>query len=225
MSEFQHPQQTPWGYIIDAETLPDFITETEFNNFTGNKFSGDVRIAANIPSATASIRNFCGWHITPSLTCGILYNIYDLRDAYVGNDLLIQLPATYVSSIDKVVFDAIWDNEAQEWTGDAITDASQIDINSGDGLLKIYDAGVRNKRSKVFIKYTAGLPAGFQNGAIKELTANRVARAVNDTYGVNSESAGGVSISYNATYSGKGSAALTNDARETLDAYRLKGVF
>ena len=225
MSEFQHPQQTPWNYIIDSETLPDFITAEEFNNFTGSKFAGDVRIAANIPSATAAIRNFCGWHISPALTCGVVYNIYDLRDAYVGNDLLIQLPATYVSDIQKVVLDAVWDNEAQEWTGEEITDASRIDINSGDGLLKIYDAGRRDRKSKLFIKYTAGFPSTYQMAVIKELTANRVARAVVDTYGVNSESAGGVSISYNATYSGKGSAALTNDARETLDAYRVKGVF
>ena len=57
MSEFEHGQQTPWGYIADTETLPDFITLEEFNAFTGRKFSGDCRVAANIPSASAAIRN------------------------------------------------------------------------------------------------------------------------------------------------------------------------
>lgn len=52
MSEFQNSNLTPWGYMIDAQTLPDFLTAQEYNNFTGNKFTGDVRITANIPSAT-----------------------------------------------------------------------------------------------------------------------------------------------------------------------------
>lgn len=225
MSEFEHGQQTPWGYIIDAETLPDFITAEEFNAFTGGKFTGDTRISANIPSATAAIRNYCGWHISPNLTCGMLYAVRDLRDAFIGPDLLIQLPATYVTSIEKIVLDAVWDSDADTWSGEIISDADRYDISNGDGLVRIYDVGPRDRKSKIFIKYTAGLPANYQMSAIKELTANRVARAVVDTYGVNSESAGGVSISYNATYAGKGSAALSNDAKETLDAYRAKGVY
>ena len=225
MCEFEHGQQTPWGYIIDTETLPDFITPEEFNSFTGNKFAGDVRITANIPSATAAIRNYCGWHISPNVPCGMAYAVRDLKDAFVGQDLLIQLPATYVTSIEKIVLDAVWDTDSETWTGETIDDSSRWDLNGINGLVRVYDVGARDRKSKIFVKYNAGLPTNYQLGAIKELTANRVARAVVDTYGVNSESAGGVSISYNAAYLGHGSAALSNDARETLDTYRVKGVY
>ena len=99
MSEFSHPNLTPWGYTVDAETIPDFITTAEFAYYTANKFGNDTRIAANIPSATQAIRNYCGWHISPSLLCGMVYRVADLRDAFVGCDLLIQLPATFVSGV------------------------------------------------------------------------------------------------------------------------------
>lgn len=225
MSEFEHGNLSPWGYIIDAETLPDLITATDFSNFTNGKFgTTDTRISAVIPSASSSIRNYCGWHISPNLTCGMLYNVRDLRDAFVNGDLLVQLPATFVTSVDKVVLGAVWDSDAEDWSGEVITDSDRIEIGMGDGLLKVYDVGFQDKRSRIFIKYTAGLP----NNAIpliKELAANRVTRALTDTYGVNSETAGGVSISYNSTWSGKGATALTDDTREILEAYRVKGVY
>ena len=56
MSEFEHGKLSPWGYIIDAETLPDFITFGEFNNFTNCKFGADVRIMSNIPAATEAFK-------------------------------------------------------------------------------------------------------------------------------------------------------------------------
>ena len=132
MSEFEHGKLSPWGYIIDAETLPDFITFGEFNNFTNGKFGADVRIMSNIPAATEAIRNYCGWHIAPSLTCGMLYNVKDLRDVFVGSDLLVQLPSTYVTSIEKVVVNAVWNASTNDWDGDVLND---YDIGMGTGLL------------------------------------------------------------------------------------------
>lgn len=222
MSEFNHGNLSPWGYIYDSETLPDFLTQLEFSLFTNNKFDGDVRIEANIPSATASIRNFCGWHIAPNLTCGMLYRLQDLRDAFVGNDLIVQLPATFVTSVDKVVLDAVYNEQTGYYDGDVITD---YDAGMGGNIIRIYDVGHRDRKSKIFIKYTAGFQES-QIPAIKELVADLVTHSVANPYGVNSETAGGVSISYSSTWAGQStSTALTNDTREILDAYKVKGVF
>lgn len=225
MSEFEHPNLSPWGYTYDAETLPDFINTTEFSNYTNGKFgTTDTRISANITSASASIRNYCGWHISPSLTCGMLYNVHDLRDAFVGPDLLIQLPATFVSAVTKIVLCAKWDTEEDDWKGEVITDPDRFDLDPS-GLLKVYDVGFLDRKAKIFVKYEAGLPS-TNIAVIKELTANKVTHAVTNAYGVTSEAAGGVSVTYNASWSGRsGSTALADDSREVLDAYRVKGVY
>lgn len=221
MSEFEHAQLSPWGYIIDSESIPDFITFAEFNNFTNGKFGADMRITANIPSATEAIRNYCGWHIAPSLTCGMLYNVKDLRDAFVGPDLLVQLPATYVTSIEKVIINAVWNADKDDWDGDVITD---YDIGMGSGLLRIYDVCALDRKSKIFIRFQAGYEKA--PATIKELTADRITHAVANPYGVNSESAGGVSVSYSGIWAGSSNASsLPSDTREILEAYRVKGVF
>lgn len=225
MAEFEHRTLSPWGYAYDAEALPDLITPLDFANLTNGKFgTTDTRIAANISSASASIRNFCGWHVSPSLVCGMLYNVYDLRDAFSGRDLLIQLPATFVTGISKVVLNAVWDEDNATWKGEVIEDQSRFDNGMGSGLLKVYDVGPLDRRSKIFVKYTAGFPE-TAIPIIKELTANGVTHALTNTYGVNSEAAGGVSVSYNTSWTGKGSTALANDTREALEPYRVKGVF
>lgn len=204
---------TPWGYKVNSDIIPDLMNEVEFINFTNGKFaSSDTRIGPNIASASAAIRNFCGWHIAPSLPCAMLYNVADLRDAFVNGDLLIQLPATFVTNVSKVMLD------------DEVVNSDRIDYGMGDGLVRIYDVGGLDRRSKVYIEYDAGFP-DTSISDIKELVASGVTRALTNSFGVASEAAGGVSISYSSTWSGKGSTALANDARQTLDAYKAKGVF
>jgi len=58
------------------------------------------------------------------------------------------------------------------------------------------------------------------------LTAHRVTHAVTSSYGVTSEAAGGVSITYNASWAGNTRAtALPDDNKEVLLPYRVGGVF
>ena len=221
MMEFEHGQLSPWGYIFDAEALPDFLSDIEFNNFTNGKFCKDTMVQKVIPAASEAIRNYCGWHIFPSLTCGMFYNVRDLRDAFVGPDLLVQLPATYVTSIEKIIVNAVWNADKNDWDGDELTD---YDIGMGTGLLRIYDVGALDRKSKIFIKYMSGYPNAPET--IKELTADRVTHAVSNPYGVASESAGGVSVSYSAIWaSGSNASNLSSDSREILEQYKVKGVF
>jgi hypothetical protein len=152
----------------------------------------------------------------------MIYNVRDLRDAFTGPDLLVQLPATFVTSIDKIILNAVMNQQTGEYEGDDKTDDYDL---GGDGLLRIYDVGFLDRKSKIFIKYTAGYPDD-QIHAIKELTAHRVTHAVTSSYGVMSEAAGGVSISYNASWAGNTrSTALPDDNREVLNPYKVKGVF
>lgn len=223
MSEFNHPNMTPWGYTIDSESLPDLLTTTEFANFTGGKFTpSDPRVTPNIKSASSSIRNFCGWHISPALTCGMIYRVVDLRDAFIGHDLLIQLPSTFVSSVEKIVINAKMNPGAGYYEGDEIG-ADDFDLE-GSGMVRLYDVDYIDRKSKIFIKFVSGL-SDSQIGAIKEIMANSVTKGLTNTYGVSNEAAGGVSITYNTSWSGKGSTALANDTREVLDPYKVKGVF
>lgn len=212
--------ETIWGYkLTNAESLSDFLTVTEFNIFTGQKFVGDVRIEPNIKSATNSIRNYCGWHIYPNLECEMNYRVLDLRDCFIGSDLLIQLPATFVTEISSILLNPVYEDD--EWTGEALTD---YDIDKS-GLLRIYDVGYIDRKARIRVAYKAGLD-NSQMDVLKELTAHRVTHAVSSSYGVMSEAAGGVSVTYNASWAGNTrSSALPDDNKEVLNAYRCKGVF
>lgn len=211
---------TTWGYTLTTATaLTDFLTVQEFNSFTANKFTGDVRIQPNIHSATLSIQNYCGWHIYPNLECEMVYRVFDLRDCFVGRDLLIQLPSTYVTEVSSILLNA--KKEENQWTGDATTD---FDFEKS-GILRIYDVDNIDRRSKIRIVFKSGIDS-TQMDVLKELTAHRVTHAVSSSYGVMSEAAGGVSVSYNATWAGNTrSTALPDDNKEVLNPYRVKGVF
>lgn len=212
--------QTNWGYTLtSATTYTDFLTVAEFNTYTGNKFTGDVRIAPNITSATRSIQNYCGWHVYPNLECEMIYRILDLRDCFIGSDLLIQLPSTFVTEVSSVLLNA--ELIEGEWVGDSTTD---FDIERS-GLLRIYNVSVKDRRSKIRVIFKSGFGDGDID-VLKELTAHRVTHAVSSSYGINSESAGGVSVSYNSAWAGNTrSTALPDDNKEILNAYRVKGVF
>lgn len=211
---------TIWGYNLTTdEPLPNFLSVMEFADFTANKFAGDVRIVPNIKSATEAIRNYCGWHIYPNLECEMVYRVFDLRDSFIGCDLLIQLPSTYVTGIKSVLLNA--KKEGDAWIGDATTD---FDLDQS-GLLRIYSVSGIDRRSKIRIVFDSGLTDG-QMGVLKELTAHRVTHAVSSSYGVMSESAGGVSVSYSAVWAGNTrSTALPDDNKEVLNGYKVKGVF
>ena len=77
----------------------------------------------------------------------------------------------------------------------------------------------------VVVRYTAGIPEGAADG-LKELIAHRVTHALASSEGVQSETAGGVSVTYNANWINNSRAtALADDNKEVLSPYRLRGVF
>ena len=201
---------TNWGYTLtEAESLPDLLTVAELNAFTANRYEGDVRIPPDIASASDAIRNYCGWHIYPSLQCNwVGYAGISRNMACNASEILIQLPARYVSSVSEVLHNNV-----------PVTNY----IIETNGILHVFEKCERY--DTISVTYVAGVPESMTDG-VKELTAHRVTHALASSYGVTSESAGGVSITYNAGWAGQTRAtALADDNKEVLQPYRIGGVF
>ena len=203
---------TNWGYTLtELEELPGLLSLEEFNTFTANKYAGDMRISSEISAACASIRNCCGWHISPAAACELEEHILyeDGRIKRRGSDLMIQLPARFVASVSNVMIN-----------DDVIEDY----ILERNGILWLLNVDPRlSRKTKITVAYTAGLD---DLPAIKELIAHMVTHALAVPAGITSEAAGGVSVTYNASWVKSARAtALPDDNREVLAPYRLEGVF
>lgn len=207
--------KTTWGYTItDADTLAELLSVADFNTLTANKFAGDGRISSELAAACMGLRNYCGWHVGPAQACSfserLLYG--NGRIKRTGADLLIQLPAAYVTGVTAVTIG-----------GEAWTDY----VVETNGLLRLFDVYDHRltRKTEIVVTYTAGIPTALMD-SIKELIAGRVSRALTMTNGVASESAGGVSVSYTQNWSsGGGAGALQSTDVETLEPYKLREVF
>ena len=199
---------TNWGYTVDE--LGEMLTESEFNEMTAGRYNGDQRITPLLNAAEAAVRNYCGWHVAPSANCVLEARAHDLRMIYSGCDTVIQLPARFVTAVSAVTVG-----------GTAVTDFSF----EASGLLRLYDTMVSSRKTIIRVEYTVGLPDELA-GAVKELIGHRVTHGLAQSYGVQSEAAGGVSITYSANWINSARAtALPDDNREVLTPYRLQGVF
>lgn len=206
---------TNWGYTLtELTSLDDMLTEAEFNTFTASKWSGDTRISSEIAAACAAIRNYVGWHLYPSAACSMTeYLLYGNGSVKrVGDDILIQLPATYVTAVESITI------------GDTAYTDYVLETN---GLIHVFDVDFSelSRSSSVVVVYTAGIPS-TELSALKELIAHRVTHSLAVPAGVTSEAAGGVSVTYNAAWANNVRAtALPDDNKEVLAPYRLRRVF
>ena len=205
---------TNWGYAVtNVDALPEMLEGIEYDQFTADKYAGDKRTHSNIMAAESAIRNYCGWHIFPELDCRLDTTFFDRRVTIAGRYIMIQLPATYVTAVKSI-----------QIAGVAYDETFVLDNN---GILRIYDVNMCAIReySPIVVEYTAGIPEELAAG-IKELIAHRVTHAMASTAGVQSETAGGVSVTYNATWTNNSRAtALADDNKEVLAPYKVRGVF
>ena len=199
---------TNWGYtLVNASALPVALTDTEFNTYTGGKYTGDARISPGIKAATLALQNYCGWHLFGAEACKISWTIKNRGIIITGRDLLIQLPARMITGIISVTIN-----------GDATTDFTF----QPNGLLTVYDVSISSRKDLIEVVYTAGVT---DSDALKELVADMVTLKLAKSYGVTSEAAGGVSITYNSSWTnGSYDRVLENNAA-SLHPYRLEGVF
>lgn len=206
---------TTWGYELPENgNLPPLLTMADYNALTAGKYSGDVRIQPNLEAACAAIRNYCGWHISPALPCRFAERLLfgNGRIKAVYDNFVIQLPATFVSEILSVKIGG--------------EDFSDYALDHG-GILHLFSVPLCkiNKRTEVVVEYVAGIDPGMMD-AIRELVAHRITHALASSEGIQSETAGGVSITYSANWTNNArSTALADDNKEVLQPYRLEGVF
>lgn len=204
---------TNWGYTVtDADSLESMLTVKEFESITGGKYEGDERTEPNIKAACAAVRNYCNWHVSPSHECVLSDTFFSRRVTCNGSTVLIQLPAKFVSAVDSVTI------------GETAYTTFIFETN---GLVKVYGVNLCGLKeySPVSVEYTAGFDNGSIDG-LKELIAHRVTHALASSGGVQSETAGGVSITYSANWINSArSTALADDNKEVLAPYRVQGVF
>lgn len=150
-----------------------------------------------------------GWHVCDSQPCEATILGRDKAVSISGCDTLIQLPATYVTDVTSVIV-----------AGDVV---DYFDFTT-DGLLWLYDVCL-SRRSRIVINYQAGLTDALAGG-VKELIGHRVTHALAQSYGIQSEAAGGESVTYSANWINNARAtALPDDNKEALNPYRLRRMF
>ena len=205
--------RTNWGYSIKTtDTLEDMLTAAEYADFTAGKYRGDQRVSANIKAASDAVRNYCGWHVYPPLECEMATSLNNQSVAKIRSKILVQLPARYVTKVEAVTVNG--------------KECRIFDVQP-NGMLKIYDADVAGlpEYAPITVTYKAGLPDGLMGG-VKELIAHRITHALASSSGVQSETAGGVSITYSANWINSARAtALADDNKEVLAPFKLQGVF
>lgn len=201
---------TNWGYeLTGIDTLPDLMTFEEYVAYTGRR-DNQERVEKEISAACAAIRNFVGWHLGPSEACEMEAAFLDRRITKAGKDVLIQLPARYVTDISSITINGI---ERDRYVLDTA------------GLLRVIDVKGVERYAPVVVTYTAGLSENLL-APVKELIANRVTHAIAVPPGITSEASGGVSVTYNANWINNSRAtALAGDNKELLVPYKVQGVF
>lgn len=204
---------TTWGYTLtDADSLPDIVDVATFDTMTAGKYKGDVRTASELRSAQGAVRNYVGWHLAGNLACKCELPRADNSVVLSGADIIVQLPARYVTDVTSVTV--------------AGSSADNYDLQT-NGILRIYDAAhmLTHRWSKIVVEYNAGLTDEMAD-AVKEVICHRVTHALANSYGIQSESSGGVSVTYSANWINTARAtALPDDNKEVLNPYRLQGVF
>ena len=190
---------TPWGYSVEG-ALPDLVTVAEFNAMTGSRFASDPMLATAISAASQAIRDYCGWHVAPQLTCH--------ARCYGGNRML-HLPFR-CSSVTKVEENGV----------ELAPSQYQLDPR---GLGEVYRrSGFWCGLSWNVIEVTA--PAGYDLAAmplLKQAVAQVVGGALAGPLGVKEEHAGQVGI----TYSNPGGGVyLDSRVCSCLNAYKVEEV-
>lgn len=186
--------RTVWGYDVEG-TIEPIISVSDFSDLTG---IDNPRAEAAVTAASQAIRNYCGWHISPSLNC----------TAYpVGGGRVAKLPAGYVSALTSISENgSALDSGAYEWRSDGLirrTDCKNW-TDTWDGITAVYAAGYSADAIPDLVEAVCSVASGVLSVAP----------------GVASESADGVSISYSVNASSI-AAALTSQQKSALEPYRL----
>ena len=190
--------QTNWGYTVElaqgATSVPSIITVAEFKALCPGLSSTDTEIQAALDVVSAAIRDYCGWHVAPSLQCTFTGE---------GEGRLLVLPAMGVTAVSSLEVEGVSATE-YEWTA--------------AGMLRLVSSAFPDKWRSVECVYNAGFEAGAIGQVVAQIASNALAAAP----GVANERAGNVSITYNQTGAGiTGGVSLLPRDYALLAPYKL----
>lgn len=195
---------TVWGYETSVD-LPCLLSAADFDDMTGGRYAGDLRVGPALAAASQAVRNACGWHVAPSIGC-------TARLTAAGK--MAKLPAGHVSAVSSV---REYDPRTGEWA--ALSVPGQVEWRH-DGLLRrLCFREFTRAWDGVEVTYTAG----YDPCAAPDLmdAVRRIAEGVlSMPVGISSETAGGVSVSYSASASSI-AASMTPQFMAQLAPYRL----
>lgn len=196
---------TPWGYSV--ESLPALMTVAEFHAATGNKYidSPQEQIEAAIDAASAAVRDLCGWHVAPALTCAATLTAGD--ELTGERSRIIALPAAYVSGIISITEDG------------AELDAGEFAAMQNGLIRRACFKAWTNTWGGVVCEYVAGFDAAAVPSLINAVT-NVIEAALSVPYGIASETAGGISVSY-STQAAATAAQAAYLMRPALNRYKV----
>ena len=184
---------TPWGYEVDGDVAP-IITPSQFNDMTGNRWANDERADAAIAAASAAVRNSCGWHVSPAMSCRATLD--------TDGGASLWLPTSCLNSVTSLTVGGA-EVEGYQWSR-----IGQI----------LPDERIPAGLQAATVEYVAGMDAP---GDIAAMVAGIASRALAISPGVTSETAGGVSVSFASSLSMVAYASLTDTDRDALAAYRV----
>lgn len=187
---------TPWGYSTTTE-LPALMSVEDFVVYTGGIMSSSTdQISATLDAVSASVRNYCGWHIAPSIEC-IWTGDADGR--------LVQLPAMNVSTVHSITVN-----------GDDL-DRDDFAFRRS-GLIRLDELVFDDWGQLVTVDYTAGVDTEAIASVVSQLAVNALVAPA----GVMREQAGDVAITYNQTAVGvSGGVRLLSSDKALLDPFKL----
>lgn len=190
---------TPWGYTIklDSSDMPPILGVSEFRTLTGNRLSStDSAVLARLEVVSAIVRDWCGWHVSPSVSCTC-----DLD----GASRFLWIPCMGVRSIESV-----------DIAGEAISEFEW----SPRGELMLYRCPPA-RLGCVHVAYTAGYDQ-HNMGALAQVVCQLTENALVATPGLREEHVGGVGATFNQTESGvSGGVRLLASDRALLAPYRI----
>ncbi|MCI1934718.1 MAG: hypothetical protein LKJ31_06420 [Atopobiaceae bacterium] len=182
---------TPWGYDA-AKKPPALATGDDLVTVSGGRWKADARSAQALLSASATIRSYCGWHIAPLLSC----------EAQISpRGCFISLPALQVASIDSVVEEGTTLVEGADWDW------------SKNGLIHRIGHAWKRGLATVVVNYEAGFDDVPDD--VLAVCFQMAQRLLAVPFGIKSETADGVSVSYDA------SVRLTTNETLLLSSYML----
>jgi len=184
-----------WGY--ETDTMPALLTAEEFAVLTGNTLSSTTtQIEAVLSGVSQVVRDYCGWHVSPKLTCTWKGD---------GDGRIVELPAIFVSEIASVKVDGrtLSSNEYQ-W--------------KQDGLIRLAQPLKDDWGRRVEVEFSAGVSSAAIQDVVSQVAVNYLVAPA----GVSSEMVGSAMITYNATgYGIAGGIRLHSTDKATLAQYRI----